>query len=70
MDQSVLVLMVVNDRAAGDAALAAYPELYGEVERKVPYAKERFFKGSDFHGLPAEGGSPALVSGGGRNAHP
>ena len=54
-----------------DAARVRKPKDKPKVERGVQYVRERFFKGGDFHGpAPPEGRSPALVSGGSRNAHP
>ena len=54
-----------------DAARVRKPKDKPKVERGVQYVRERFFKGGDFHGsAPPEGRSPALVSGGGRNARP
>ena len=43
-----------------------------KVERGVQYVRERFFKGGGLLTAcgPPEGRSPALVSGGSRNAHP
>ena len=54
-----------------DAARTRHPKDKPKVERGVQYVRERFFKGGDFHGpTPPEGGISALVSEGGRNAHP
>ena len=54
-----------------DAARARHPKDKPNVERGVPYARERFFKGGDFRGPGGcQGAGPALVPRRGRAAHP
>ena len=54
-----------------DPARTGHPKDRPKVERGVPYARERFFKGADFNGPgPHEGRGSAVVSAGGRNAGP